>query len=130
MSNDNLKRTNKVIEPYKHILQLFLKSQEEIKSLREEVTLLRQENAQLSMKVSSLEQENKELRRQLNQNSNNSHLPPSRDKHDIKIKSAFSRKKSGKNGGQPGHPGTTLEKSEMVDEVIELRPDKCTCGKV
>ncbi|MEO5583704.1 MAG: IS66 family transposase [Saprospiraceae bacterium] len=100
-----------------------------MKVLREELMIMREENKQLRLKHLILEQENKELKRQLNQNSKNSHLPPSRDKHAIKIKSAFNRKKSGRNGGQPGHPGTTLEKSEMVDETVEIRPGKCACGK-
>ena len=124
-----MKTKKQVIETTAQILQLLLKAQEDLKVLRDELILIREENKQLRLKVSILDQENKDLKRQLNQNSKNSHLPPSIDKHEIKIKSAFNRKKSGRNGGQPGHPGTTLEKSEMVHETVELRPGSCACGK-
>ena len=70
-----------------------------------------------------------ELETKANQNSKNSHLPPSKDKHLIKIKAAQERRKGGKTGGQYGHEGSTLEKSEYIDETILLKKQKCTCGK-
>ena len=87
------------------------------------------ENRELSEKNVGLERKVSELEIKLNQNSKNSHLPPSSDKHALKIKAAFERKKSGRNGGQPGHQGNTLEKREFVNEIIELKADKCTCGQ-
>lgn len=85
-----------------------------------EVEHLRAENAALKEKV-------KELESRLNQNSKNSHLPPSRDRH--KIKAAFRKGKSKKSGGQPGHKGNTLDKVDFVDEIEVIVPTTCICGK-
>ncbi len=64
------------------------------------------------------------LKNQLNQNSRNSHLPPSSD--GMK-KPALPPQKKGKRGGQPGHRGKTLKMVEVVDGTIELKPKHC-CG--
>lgn len=57
--------------------------------------------------------------------SKNSSLPPSKD-NNRKTKSL--RKKSvKKTGGQLGHKGTTLNKYEKVDEVIDHDPQYCQC---
>ena len=40
------------------------------------------------------------------------------------------RKTGRKPGGQPGHKGTTLEKSPEPDHIVDLpKPDHCTCGE-
>ena len=85
--------------------------------------------AALKAANTKLEARIQELERRLNQNSKNSHLPPSQDKHQRPaIKPAFERGKGKKNGGQPGHKGTTLERSDQIDEFQILIPEKCTCG--
>ena len=68
-----------------------------------------------------------ELEKQLNQNSRNSHRPPSSDRP--KRKPAFSPKKSGKQGGQPGHKGKTLEMVEDADSYQRYEPKRCKCGQ-
>lgn len=88
--------------------------------LHGENEILRKENAALTERV-------KELELRLNQNSKNSHLPPSRDSH--KIKSAFVRGGSKKPGGQLGHKGSTLDKVDFVSDVKLLLPTTCECGK-
>ncbi|NQX66515.1 hypothetical protein HQN90_10295 [Paenibacillus alba] len=59
----------------------------------------------LVAKVEHLENENKELKRQLGQNSQNSSWPPSSD---LKREPKNHRKSGGKKGGPVGHKGNTL----------------------
>ena len=70
-----------------------------------------------------------ELEGRLNQNSSNSHRPPSSD--GLKkppVKPAFPRKKGKKQGGQSGHKGRTLELIENPDHTIIHSPSICSCG--
>ena len=59
--------------------------------------------------------------------SNNSHIPPSKDENRPKKNQSLREKTDKKVGGQPGHEGTTLECSSEVDEVIKHSPDFCNC---
>ena len=62
-------------------------------------------------------------------NSNNSHIPPSKDENRAKKNQSLREKTGRKPGGQPGHEGTTLECSNEVDEVIKHSPEFCSfCG--
>jgi transposase len=72
-----------------------------------------------------------ELERQVGSNSSNSGKPPSSDglkKKPVRVGSL--REKSGKKpGGQKGHPGDTLRRSETVDATIDHFPKVCGgCG--
>lgn len=69
----------------------------------------------------------KDLESRLNINSTNSHCAPSRDS--IKIKAAKQRSKGGARGGQKNHKGSTLDKSEYVDQVVIHKPVQCECGE-
>jgi len=60
-------------------------------------------------------------------NSNNSHIPPSKDENRARKNQSLREKTDRKPGGQPGHEGTTLECSNQVDEVIKHSPDFCSC---
>lgn len=63
----------------------------------------------------------------LNVNSSNSNTPPSVDK---KRKRGSKKDKSDKKpGGQNGHEGFRLEKSEIPDEIIDIKIDKKTLPK-
>ena len=67
------------------------------------------------------------LEARLNKNSKNSHNPPSSD--GLKKPPAKKGKSKGKAGGQKGHPGTTLRKSDRPDRVVEHGPEQCEhCG--
>lgn len=77
---------------------------------------------QLIATITLLQNEVTELKRQINQNSRNSHRPPSSEGY--KKKPAIPRKKH-KKGGQPGHQGNTLKMVEKPDEIIELKPGEC-----
>ena len=85
-------------------------------------------------RITELEAEVANLRQQLAQNSRNSSRPPSSDglkKPDAKPKPKSSRKKGRRqSGGQPGHRGETLKRSEHVDHVVRLEaPARCPCGE-
>jgi transposase len=75
-----------------------------------------------------------ELENRLSKDSHNSHKPPASDglgkKTKKKTKSSSLRRKTGKQpGGQPGHPGTTLDLVDHPDHVIEHQPSDCSgCG--
>jgi transposase len=76
-----------------------------------------------------LQAEVRHLRDALAQNSSNSSRPPSTDRPE-KPKPKSLRKKSGrKTGGQPGHPGRTLEFSD-TPQHIQVHPLlECQCGE-
>ena len=61
------------------------------------------------------------------QNSANSSRPPSTDREKPRPKSL--RGRSGrKSGGQPGHPGRTLEPRQQPDQTVPHRLQRCSCG--
>lgn len=71
------------------------------------------------------------MKAQVQQNSRNSHRPPSTDPPDGKGKPK-TKPKGRKPGGQPGHEGRTrpLIPSEDVDESFDVHPECCgTCGR-
>lgn len=100
---------------------------DDIASLKKLVlTLLAKVEAQAE-RIAALEAENGSLRQQLNQNSRNSSLPPSKDRY--RIKPALPKSGPSKKGGQPGHEGKTLPMSQQPDHIIDLAaPDRCSCG--
>jgi transposase len=83
---------------------------------------------ELERRVAELGELVMSLKRQLDQNSRNSHLPPSSDGPGARPPA---EKKPGgvprKRGGQPGHPGhkRDLLSADQVDEVVELYPKQC-----
>src|SRR5215510_12758525 len=76
--------------------------------------------------VQTLQEQNRALQERLHQNSRNSSRPPSSDPP----QSPRPRRPRGqrRRGGQPGHPGhtRTLLPVEEVDEVVVLKPDRCS----
>src|ERR1017187_9174693 len=71
-----------------------------------------------------------ELERRLGLNSSNSGKPPSSDGLKKPARVSSLREASGKKpGGQKGHPGETLRRTETPDATIEHYPPTCTaCG--
>lgn len=97
--------------------------EQENQELKVEIQSLRKENSELKQKVSELESK---LLRYENLDSSNSSKPPSQD---YKKKNLPRIKSFRDSGGQSGHKGSTLQKVEHVDEIIECNPDKCSnCG--
>lgn len=78
--------------------------------------------------VAALQARVKELEDRLALDSHNSSKPPSTDNSRRRTRSL--RQPSGKKpGGQPGHPGQTLQLSASPDQVVKHRPEQCaTCG--
>jgi transposase len=78
--------------------------------------------------IEKLESRVTELEGQISKNSRNSSKPPSGDGFGNKTKS-LRTKSERKTGGQPDHPGSTLEWSSEVDVVVEHKVKKCQgCG--
>lgn len=83
--------------------------------------------------ILQLEGKIKELEKRLNEDSHNSHRPPSSDnpykKPEKKTKST--RKKSGKQpGGQKGHKGHYLQRTDNPDHTVRVKPTgTCECGR-
>ncbi len=84
--------------------------------------------AALEARVADFEARIAELEKRLNKNSNNSSKPPSSD--GLKRTKSQRPKNSGrKQGGQPGHPGQTLNQSETPDITVAVPLDSCPeCG--
>ena len=80
----------------------------------------------LLAQVSELNKRLELLEGRLDQNSRNSHRPPSSD--GLTKQPALARKPKGKKGGQQGHKGRTLKMVETPDVVINVYPSVCTCG--
>ena len=87
-----------------------------------------EQNRKLNLTIESLQEEIKELKRQLGQNSNNSSKPTSSDGYKKSPKKRSLRKTSGlKAGGQKGHKGAHLSVPHAPDEVKNHIPEKCKC---
>jgi transposase len=80
--------------------------------------------AWLMEEVARLRTENQELRAQMGRNSQNSSKPPSSDPPGVERPK---KEPTGCSpGGQPGHKGHKRELLEP-DEVVALRPERCSC---
>ncbi len=95
----------------------------------EELEQLRQEKSALQEQVAVLSRRIHELEARLAKESHNSHLPPSSDRFHRQPRSLRKRSQK-KAGGQPGHPGSTLELSETPDLVLVYPVECCQhCGR-
>src|SRR4051812_10713895 len=94
-----------------------------IAALRAEIVQLRAENAALLGRLAELE-------RRLGLNSCNSGKPPSSDGLKKPPRVSSLREPTGKTtGGQTGHPGKTLRRTETPDATINHYPTACAaCG--
>src|SRR5471032_73817 len=90
----------------------------------------RAENALLRGEITVLMARLAELERRLGLNSSNSGKPPSSDGLKKPPRVSSLREPSGKkSGGQKGHPGETLRRTETPDATIDHYPPICaTCG--
>jgi transposase len=99
---------------------------QEIAFLKKQVQERDEHITQLEQLVTQLSEQIKALQERQAKDSHNSSLPPSSDRFSRQKKAKSLREKSGKkSGGQPGHPGSTLQMSETPDGVISLPPVTC-----
>jgi transposase len=95
--------------------------------IQQQQELLSEQNAVIQRhgeQMSRLSEQLKAVQDRLAKDSHNSHLPPSSDRFVRKPKSL--RKKSEKKpGGQPGHPGASLQFSSTPDEITLQQVERC-----
>jgi transposase len=95
------------------------------------IAALQAQNAELRAMIAAQNARIVDLERQLGLNSGNSGKPPSSDglkKKPVRVSSL--RERSGKKtGGQKGHPGKTLSRTDTPDTTIDHFPETCPgCG--
>ena len=90
------------------------------------------ENAALRAQIAALLVRVAELERRLGLNSSNSGKPPSSDGLKKPTRISSLREPSGKKtGGQKGHPGRTLRRTEVPNVSVDHYPQTCAdCGAV
>src|SRR5260370_33556206 len=102
---------------------------EELQGLREENAALQAQVAELrplKEQVEQLKEQVKHSTSRLAKDSHNSHLPPSSDRFARKKKTRSLRNTSGKKpGGQPEHPGETIQWCSRPDEIIRHPVSSC-----
>lgn len=101
---------------------------------KEDVDRLNKKIDSLAKENQLLKDDNARLRSIINNDSSNTSLPPSTDQKGGKPANAFNgrKKTQRKAGGQKGHAGTTLTKSEIEEKIASgrCRHEVRTIGKV
>ena len=108
---------NQIQEQRSQILEELKLAQEQQKLLQQQAILLEKLTARV-----------KELEEQASQNSKNSHKPPSSDGFKKPKRTQSLRKQSDrKPGGQTGHKGSKLSRSEDIDHFVPHPVSRCEC---
>jgi transposase len=99
-------------------------------SKRDLIALLLAQEARHAAEMAAMQARIAELERRLGLNSSNSGKPPSSDGLKKPVRVSSLRERSGKKpGGQQGHPGETLCRTEAPDTIIDHYPPNCAvCG--
>ena len=94
------------------------------------IALLLAQEARHAAEMAAMQARIAELERRLGLNSSNSGKPPSSDGLKKPVRVSSLRERSGqKPGGQKGHPGETLCRTETPDAIIDHYPSNCAgCG--
>lgn len=104
---------------------MLLELSDDISILKDLVVKLLNRIDALESENTALKAENAELRLRLNQNSQNSHKPPSSD--GLSKKPAFQQSQGKKTGGQVGHQGKTLSMVANPDAIVVHHAPFCPC---
>ena len=116
---------------YNHLMEVMARLEhvewetgQEISKLNTEISDLKNENQILREENRLLKDDNARLKSIINNDSSNTSLPPSTDQKGGKPANTFNgrQKTERKAGGQKGHKGTTLTKSDMEEKI---RSGKC-----
>jgi transposase len=83
----------------------------------------------LEAELVQMRQEITALKDRLALNSRNSSKPPSTDGLDKPAPKSLRKKTGRRPGGQPGHPGRSLQQIAQPDQTIVHLLDRCPCGK-
>lgn len=112
------------------ILAIYASGPEAVVDLVQTLQQQVQQILPLSQQVQQLQERVKSLEDRLGKDSHNSSKPPSSDGFKKKPKPQSLRQQSNRpSGGQPGHPGHTLEFCDHPNNVLVHRPDFCQdCG--
>ena len=97
-------------------------------ALQDQVSILTDQVSVLTHQVKTLTDEVAELKSRLNKNSQNSSKPPSSDGFKKQKTKSLRKKTNRKSGGQPGHIGHTLERTEHPDQTLVIPLDYCSCN--
>ncbi len=97
-----------------------------INLLLQQIQALQQEVKDVTDRLKATEEELHRVKAILAQNSKNSSKPPSSDKNKKSKPTSLRPKGQKKSGGQPGHPGSRLIKTDNPDEIVTHRVDECS----
>lgn len=114
---------NQLMEVMARLDTLEKESKKEVTRLNDEISDLKKENHHLREENQLLKEDNARLRSMINNDSSNTSLPPSTDQRGGKPANTFNgrKKTERKAGGQKGHAGTTLTKSDIEEKIASGR---------
>lgn len=92
---------------------------EELGDVKNQLASVNAENTKLRIENGLLRDDNERMRRILNNNSQNSSLPPSTDEKPTKSANTYNSRPATnkKAGAQPGHTGRSIAKSEVENKI-------------
>jgi transposase len=112
------------------MLQQYITNREQnVDELIETLSVKDEKIEKLTAEIAALRDQRDKFKAMLSKDSANSSKPPSTDGF-RKAKASSLRQRSGKKpGGQPGHPGRTIQFFRNPTKIIEKKPDAiCPCG--
>ena len=95
------------------------------KELTEQVEQLTSLVKELQEQLAAAQAKIAELEERVNKNSQNSSKPPSTDGYQKPSPKSLRRPSGKKQGGQPGHKGSTLHIDKEPTETVSHMPEKC-----